>query len=73
MVNADFEREAELLADVAERLAETSIDLLAAAIRDGDKNAAKEAEHVERELQKARRAVVKAEAILRGIRSRQDD
>lgn len=72
-MNADFESEAESLVEIADRLADASIDLLAAAIRDGDTNAAKEAEHVERELQKARRAVVKAEGILRGITSRRDD
>jgi hypothetical protein len=72
-MNGDFEREADALADVAERLADASIDLLAAAIRDGDGNVAKESERIERELQKARRAVVKAEEILRGISSRRDD
>lgn len=72
-MNTDFESEAESLAVIADRLADASINLLAAAIRDGDANAAKEAEHVERELQKARRAVVKAEGILRGISSRRDD
>jgi len=72
-MNGDFEREAEALADVAERLADASIDLLADAIRDGDGNVVKEAEQIERELQKARRAVVKAEGILRGISSRRDD
>ena len=72
-MNGDFEREADALADVAERLADASIDLLAAAIRDGDGSVAKEAERVERELQKARRAVVKAEGILRGISSRRGD
>lgn len=72
-MNTDFESEAESLADIADRLADASIDLLAAAIRTGDRNDAREAEHVERELQKARRAVVKAEGILRGINSRRDD
>lgn len=72
-MNGDFEREADALADVAERLADASIDLLAAAIRDGSGNVVKEAERIERELQKARRAVVKAEGILRGISSRRDD
>jgi len=72
-MNGDFEREADALADVAERLADASIDLLAAAIRDGDGNVVKEAEQIERELQKARRAIVKAEGILRGISSRRDD
>lgn len=72
-MNGDFEREADALADVAERLADESIDLLAAAIRDGGGNVVKEAERIERELQKARRAVVKAEGILRGISSRRPD
>lgn len=72
-MNGDFEREADALADVAERLADASIDLLAAALRDGDGNVVKEAERIERELQKTRRAVAKAEGILRGISSRRDD
>lgn len=72
-MNADFEREADALADVADRLADASIDMLTAAIRDSDGNVVKEAERIERELQKARRAVVKAEGILRGISSRRDD
>ncbi|MFM8389563.1 MAG: hypothetical protein ACKOA5_09980 [Actinomycetota bacterium] len=72
-MNGDFEREADALADVADRLADASIDMLAAAIRDSDGNVVKEAERIERELQKARRAVVKAEGILRGISSRRDD
>lgn len=72
-MDSDFEREAESLSEIAERLADASIDLLAAAIGESDRDAAKEAEYIERELQKARRAVVKAEGILRGIRSHQDD
>lgn len=72
-VNENFDREAEQLADIAERLADASLDLLAVAIREGDSDVSREAERLERELQKARRSVVKAEGILRGISSRRDD
>jgi len=69
-INGDFDSDADALAAIADRLADASIDLLAAAVRDGDGNVA---DRLQRELQKARRAVVKAEGILRGISSRRDD
>ena len=72
-MNANFQGEADELADIADRLADASMDLLTGAVRDGGGDAAKEAERVERELQKARRSVVKAVGILRGISSRRDD
>ncbi|MBM3730183.1 MAG: hypothetical protein FJW44_05110 [Actinobacteria bacterium] len=69
-INGDFDSDADALAAIADRLADASIDLLTAAVRDGDGNVA---DRLQRELQKARRAVVKAEGILRGISSRRDD
>ena len=72
-MSGDFEREADALGVIAERLAAASIDLLSTALHDGNGKLPKDVEHVERELQKARRSVVKAEAILRGINSRRDD
>lgn len=72
-MSGDFEREADALGIIAERLADASIDLLSTALHDGNDKLPKDVEHVERELQKARRSVVKAEAILRGINSRLDD
>jgi hypothetical protein len=72
-MSGDFEPEADALGVIAERLADASIDLLSAAIRDGDSKLPGDVEHLEREIQKARRCVVKAEGILRGINARRDD
>jgi hypothetical protein len=69
-----FEREAENLAAVDERLADAAIDLLSTALdAEPGSAAATDAVRIEREVQKARRAVAKAEAILRGLSSRRDD
>lgn len=67
-----FEREADAVAAIAERLADAALDLLSEAIHEDDEGRA-EAVRMERELQRARRSLTKAEGILRGVSSRQDD
>lgn len=71
-IGAGFEREAETLASISEQLADAAIDLLSDAVRHGGDEKS-EAVRIERELQRARRSIAKAEEILRGITSARDD
>jgi hypothetical protein len=68
-----LEREADNLAAATERLADVALDLLSAALGSEAGPAAEEVVRIEREVQKARRAVAKAEAILRALTSHRDD
>ena len=61
-------REAEILSETAERLADVALDLLASGVK-GDS----EAVRLERDIQRARRSVVKASEILRSLGGQPDD
>lgn len=61
-------REAEILSETAERLADVALDLLASGVK-GDS----EAVRLERDIQRARRSVVKACEILRSLGGQPDD
>lgn len=68
MKNHDFDTVADQLAAINEALAEAALDILSRAVK-GDNRDLK----VEKDLQRARRAVAKAESIVRGITDERND
>lgn len=67
-MDEDLQNQADLLDEIAERLADVSLELLSRAI-DGDGGSAR----LEREIQRARRSIVKASEILRSVSGQSRD
>lgn len=66
--DTNFESEADQLAAINEGLADTALAILSRAIKGDPRELT-----VEKDLQRARRAIAKAEAILRGITANRSD
>lgn len=68
MKNHDFDTVADQLAAINETLAEAALDILSRAVKGDTRDLT-----AEKDLQRARRAVAKAESIMRGITDERND